>query len=92
MLTKRDLIKEIAVSQKLTLTTATRVMDCIIATMQTALVKGDDIWIAGIGTIKVVDVPERNMRNPQTGEAMTVPAHRAVRYSAAKTIKEQINA
>ncbi|MEA5650539.1 HU family DNA-binding protein, partial [Cutibacterium granulosum] len=31
-----------------------------------------------------------NGRNPRTGEAMTIPAHRAVKISASSTLKKAV--
>ena len=44
--------------------------------------------IAGFGTFKVVDRKARKGRNPRTGEAVQIPASKAVKFTAGKALKE----
>lgn len=52
------------------------------------LAAGVTTRIAGIGTVAVKPVPEREARNLQTGEKMTVPAHNSVKITPVKKFKE----
>ena len=49
---------------------------------------GDEARIDSFGTFKGVDKAARNFRNPQNGEIVTVPAHKAVVFKAAKAFKD----
>ncbi|GHH24964.1 integration host factor [Sphingomonas glacialis] len=55
-----------------------------------AVAKGEDISIAGFGKFSVKDRPERQGRNPSTGEAMTIAASKKVAFTAAKGLKDKL--
>lgn len=46
--------------------------------------------IPGVGKLVLVDRKARMGRNPQTGEAIQIPAKRAVKFRVAKTCKDAI--
>jgi DNA-binding protein HU-beta len=48
--------------------------------------------IAGWGTFKVVDRAARTTRNPQTGQAMQVPARKAITFRAASELQQAVGA
>ncbi|MGK2911016.1 MAG: HU family DNA-binding protein [Sphingobium sp.] len=55
-----------------------------------AAAKGEEISIPGFGKFSVKDRPERQGRNPATGEAMTIAASKKVSFSAAKGLKDKL--
>ena len=62
------------------------VLDTIVETLK----KGEEVAIAGFGKFTVVDVPEREARNFQTGETMTVAAHKSPKFKYASNVKAEI--
>ena len=54
------------------------------------LKNGDEVSLLGFGKFSVVDVAEREARNPQTGETMTVAAHKAPKFKFASNVKADI--
>lgn len=48
--------------------------------------------ITNFGSFKVKDVAERQGQNPQTGEPITIPAHKRVSFTPYKALKEEVNA
>jgi DNA-binding protein HU-beta len=55
-----------------------------------ALVAGDKVTLPGLLTAERVERAERQGRNPQSGETMTIPASRGVKLSAATALKDQV--
>ena len=55
-----------------------------------AAAKGEEVSIAGFGKFSVKDRPERQGRNPSTGEAMTIAASKKVSFTAAKGLKDKL--
>ena len=55
-----------------------------------SLAEGNEINLPGFGKFKVNDKPERDVRNPKTGEMMTVAAKRVLKFTAAKALKEKV--
>lgn len=48
--------------------------------------------ITNFGSFKVKEVAERQGQNPQTGEPITIPAHKRVTFSPYKALREMVNA
>jgi DNA-binding protein HU-beta len=46
--------------------------------------------LSGLGTFEVVKRAKRTGRNPQTGESVTIKAHKAVRFRLAKALKDAV--
>lgn len=55
-----------------------------------AAAKGDEVAISGFGKFTVKDCPERQGRNPATGEAITISASKKVSFTAAKGLKDKL--
>ena len=51
----------------------------------------DSIAIPGLGRLKVGLRQARISRNPRTGEQIKLPAKRAVKFVAAKALKDSVN-
>lgn len=90
-MTKNELAKELAVSEKLCLSTAFKAVDGIIRVIKEALGKGDEVTLRGFGTLSVVKREERNAVHFKTKEPIVVPAHRTVRIKISKELKELLN-
>lgn len=48
--------------------------------------------ITNFGSFKVKEVAERQGKNPQTGDPITIPAHKRVSFSPYKSLRENVNA
>jgi nucleoid DNA-binding protein len=55
-----------------------------------ALKKGDKITLPGLGTFKVSKRKARTGRNPRTGEAIKIKAHKVPQFSAGKKLKDAV--
>jgi nucleoid DNA-binding protein len=66
---------------------AGRIVDLIFTIMKTQLLGGEEIHIVGFGTLEVVERQPRRGRNPVTGEAMYLPARRALVFRPSRSIK-----
>lgn len=55
-----------------------------------AAAKGEEVSIAGFGKFSVKDRPQRQGRNPSTGEAMTIAASKKVSFTPAKGLKDRL--
>lgn len=90
-MTKNDLIKEVAVSERLHLSTAFKAVDAIIRVIKEALAKGDEVTLRGFGTLSVVQREERSAVHFKTKEPIVVPAHRSVKFKISKELKDLLN-
>lgn len=55
-----------------------------------SLEEGNEVNVPGFGKFKVNDKPERDVRNPRTGEMMTIGAKRVLKFTSAKTLKDRV--
>ena len=90
-MTKNELAKELAVSEKLTLSTAFKAVDGAIRIMKENLAKGNEISLRGFGTLAVVERKERSAVSFATEEPIVIPAHKTIRFKPGKDLKEQLN-
>lgn len=90
-MTKNDLARELAVSEKLHLSTAVKAVDGIVRIFKETLAKGEDISLRGFGTLSVVEREERTARHFKTGDTIVIPAHRSVKFKLGNELKEAIN-
>lgn len=51
---------------------------------------GAELTLPGIGKLKAVAKPARTGRNPSTGEEIEIPAKTAVKFVAAKALKDAV--
>ncbi len=90
-MTKNDMAKELAVSEKLHLSTAVKAVDGIVRILKETLAKGEEITLRGFGTLSVVQREERNALHFKTKKTIIVPAHRAVKFRISKELKNSLN-
>lgn len=67
-----------------------RVLKAQAAMISAELVSQGSIHLHNIGSINVVDTAARTGRNPQTGEAIAIPAGKRIKLKAAKVLKDAI--
>lgn len=54
------------------------------------LADGEEVRLANFGTFKVVKVKERTGRNPSSGEAITIPGGKKVRFKPYGELKDRV--
>jgi DNA-binding protein HU-beta len=59
--------------------------------LQASLGQGGKVSLPGVGQFEVADRAARQGRNPQTGEAIAIPASKAVKFKAGKALKDAVN-
>lgn len=89
-MTKKELIKDVAVKNELTLKVADAVVNSILDTI-TETTKSEKVSLTGFGTFETVDKEARKARNPKTGEEIDVLAKKAFKFKASNTLKTKIN-
>ena len=67
------------------------VVDEVFNTIKNTLASGEKVAIAGFGSFEVAERVARTARNPRTGEEIAVPASKAPKFKASKTLKDTVN-
>ena len=89
---KNDIIDHLAdTCEGLTKKLAGEVFDELFSNISDALADGDRVQIPGFGTFVISERKERQGRNPQTNETITIPASKSVRFKPGKNLKDQVN-
>ena len=89
-MTKTEFISEIAEKCGLSKQKTTEVVDVMFESIGEAMQRGEKLQIIGFGTFEVRERAERVGRNPQTGEAMPIPATRVVKFQMGSQLKEML--
>ncbi len=89
-MTKSQLLEKLASSSDLSKKQTDAVLQSLVQTIVSSVRKGDPVKIPGLGTWKKVKTKARMGRNPQTGEAIKIPARTKARFTVAKSFKEQV--
>lgn len=66
---------------------AKAVIDKVADVVMEVLKAGDEVKLGELGKFMVTERAARKCRNPQTGEAMEVPAHKVVKFKPAMAAK-----
>ncbi len=89
-MTKAELVAKFASEGGITKSEAEKAADGFVSTVSAALADGDKITLVGFGTFSVGIRSEREGRNPRTGEKITIPASKVVKFKAGKTLIEKL--
>ena len=69
-----------------------QIVDALTDVIKNTLASGEKVAIAGFGSFESVERAERVLRNPRTGEEMTIPKSKAPKFKASSVLKSAINA
>ena len=89
-MTKVELIAAVAANAGLTKKDAEKAVTATIDVITETLQKGEKVSLVGFGTFEVRERKERQGRNPQTREPMTIPASKLPAFSAGKALKDAV--
>ena len=88
---KTELIAAVAEASGLTKKDAEKALKAFTDVVAEELKNGGKVQVVGFGTFEVSERAEREGRNPQTGETMTIAASKAPKFKAGKALKDAIN-
>ncbi len=89
-MTKSELLEAIATESGLTKTDSEKALSAFTETVKKSLQNGDPVAIVGFGTFDISERKARVGRNPQTGEALNIPAATLPKFKAGKGLKDAL--
>lgn len=89
--TKQELIADVAETAGLTRKDASAAIDAVFASITGDLTTSGEATLPGLGKLFTKAREARIGRNPRTGEQVEIPATIAVKFSAAKALKDAVN-
>ncbi len=90
-MTKADLVEKIAGNASITKADAERALNAVLEAISAGLKEEEKLTLVGFGSFVVENRKARQGRNPRTGEAITIPASRSVKFRPGKQLKESLN-
>ena len=90
-MTKAELVTMVAEKADLTKKDAEKAISALVESISETLAKGEKIQLVGFGTFEVAERAARTGKNPQTGEAINIPASKAPKFKAGKALKDVVN-
>jgi DNA-binding protein HU-beta len=88
---KSDVISDVAGAAGVSRQDVEKVVDAFFDTVRVAVGNGDRVAWPSFGSFSGTDRQARTGRNPRTGEAVAIPASRAVKFSASTALKSALN-
>lgn len=88
---KNELASSVATETGLDAKQAKAAVDAVLETIGKEVASGNDVNISGFGKFSRSERAARQGKNPATGETIQIAASKAVKFSAAKALKDQVN-
>jgi DNA-binding protein HU-beta len=89
-MTKSELITAVSDATGLTFADASRAVNTTLGSITDRLSRGESVRLDGFGTFERTQRAARTGRNPRTGDPIEIPARKAVRFKASKSLKDTI--
>ena len=89
-MTKTQLVGKLAEETGLSRKQVEQVLGALVDTVRKAIKKGDTVKIPDLGGWRLRSMKARMGRNPQTGEAIKIPARKKVGFTVARSFKQAI--
>jgi len=89
MTTKSNLIDNISEQTDFTKKNSKKTVNTFLEAIEEYLQSGGNLQLTGFGSFKVEHRKEREGRNPQNGEKITIPANKFVKLNPGKALKEK---
>ena len=90
-MTKTQLIAAMAEEMGVDKKMATTALDAVATLVTREVSAGGAITLPGLGKMACRARPERQVRNPATGETMMKAADKQVKFTIAKALKDSVN-
>lgn len=88
---KSELVAAMAEQAEISKKSAEAALNAFMDTVKGELENGGKVQLVGFGTFEVGERAAREGRNPQTGEAISIPAAKVPKFKAGKALKEAVN-
>ena len=89
-MTKSQLVTKLAEAGSVTRKQADDLLTVLTDMIVKTVKKGESVKLPGLGIFRLRKMKARMGRNPQTGEAIKIPARKKVGFSVAKAFKETV--
>ncbi|MGL4392754.1 MAG: HU family DNA-binding protein [Fusobacteriaceae bacterium] len=89
-MTKKEFVDKFAGKAKITKKDAEATVSLFLETVESSLASGETVSFVGWGKWEVVRREAREVRNPQTGAKMKVPAKKVAKFRVGKSLETAV--
>ena len=90
-MTHEELVRFIAADNDLSISQARHLLNSLLSKVVRVLRHGEQVALPQFGRFRVVAKKARQGRNPKTGEVLTIPAQRTVRFKPSRQLRQVLN-
>ena len=87
---KKELVDAMANAAGISKADAEKALNGMLMAITGALSKGDKVTLVGFGTFSTQKRPERQAKNPRTGEAIKIPAKTIAKFKPGSKLAEAV--
>ncbi len=87
---KAEFVNKIAEAANISKAAAAKAVESFQNCIAETLEVGENVTLTGFGTFAVADRAKRTGRNPQTGEAIQIPAKKVVKFKVGKNLADRV--
>ena len=87
---KAELVEEVANQTGLTRRISREAVDATISAITDSLAREEKVTLVGFGTFQVIERKSRRGVNPQTREAINIPAKKVPKFVAGKSLRAAV--
>ena len=87
---KTELVNSVAEATELSKKDASKAVEAVFESIQTALADGEKVQMIGFGNFEVRERAARKGRNPQTGEEIDIAASKVPAFKPGKALKDAV--
>ena len=88
---KKELVDAMANAAGISKADAEKALNGMLMAITGALSKGDKVTLVGFGTFSTQKRPERQAKNPRTGEAIKIPAKTIAKFKPGSKLAEAVD-
>jgi integration host factor subunit alpha len=90
-LNKAQIVEALFAKNVFTMAHSAEIVDTLFELMKQSLQNGEDVLLSGFGKFSVKEKYQHKGRNPQTGEAITLPHRRVVVFKCSGALRAKMN-
>jgi len=87
---KKEITFKMSRDAGITLLQAQKAFYSMIEGMKGSLKKGERITVSGFGSFELINRKARQGRNPRTGETISIPSKKSVKFNPSRSFKESL--